>query len=321
MKDRFERAINYLRISVTDRCNLRCMYCMPVKGLSLLPREEVLRYEEIVRVVRIAIRLGFRKFRLTGGEPLVRKGIVELVERLAHLNEDLSLAMTTNGVLLSEYARPLKAAGLDRINVSLDTLDRAKYRRITGFDAFEQVMAGIREASAAGFEPLKINVVAMRGINDDEVGDFVRLTQERFEVRFIELMPFRAEAWSDRYLSGAEIRDEIGKHFHLRRTDEGTKAGPAKMYYAEDWPGRIGFIEPISSSFCTACNRLRLTADGFLKPCLLSDKEVDLKTPLRTGAADEDIAELFERTVLEKPRGHRLEEHRIPVRAMAQVGG
>ena len=321
MKDRFERTISYLRISVTDRCNLRCMYCMPVEGISLLRHEEVLRYEEIVRLVRIAVGLGFRKFRLTGGEPLVRKGVVELVERLAHLNEDLSLAMTTNGALLSEYARPLKAAGLDRINVSLDTLDREKYRKITGFDAFGQVMAGIREASAAGFEPVKINVVAMRGINDDEVGDFVRMTQEGFEVRFIELMPFRREGWSDRYLSGAEVRDEIAKRFRLQRTDEGTEAGPAKMYRAEDWPGRIGFIEPISSSFCTACNRLRLTADGFLKPCLLSDREVDLKTPLRTGAADEDIAELFEHTVLEKPRGHRLREHKISRRAMAQVGG
>jgi len=321
MKDRFGRTISYLRISVTDRCNLRCMYCMPVQGISLVRHEDILRYEEIVRLVRIAIDLGFRKFRLTGGEPLVRKGVVELVERLAHLNEDISLAMTTNGVLLSETAHALKAAGLDRINVSLDTLDRAKYRRITGFDAFDQVMEGIREAKSVGFEPLKINVVAMRGINDDEIGDFVRLSKEGMEVRFIELMPFRAEGWPDLYISGAEIREEIAKSFRLRRTDEGTKAGPAKMYRAEDWPGRIGFIEPISSHFCEACNRMRLTADGFLKPCLLSDAEVDLKTPLRTGATDEDIAALFERAVWEKPRGHRLKEHRIPVRPMAQVGG
>lgn len=343
MKDRFGRTISYLRISVTDRCNLRCMYCMPVQGISLLRHEDVLRYEEIVRVARIAEGLGFRKFRLTGGEPLVRKGIVGLVETLAHHDASQnsvdnhetspansvpsrgksSLAMTTNGVLLAEYARPLKAAGLDRINVSLDTLDRTKYRKITGFDAFDRVMAGIREAGAAGFEPLKINVVAMRGINDDEVGDFVRLTREGFEVRFIELMPFRvrAEEWSDRYISGAEIREKIAQTFPIRRTDEEPAGGPAKMYRAEDWPGRIGFIEPISSRFCSACNRLRLTADGFLKACLLTDGEVDLKTPLREGVPDEEITELFERAVLEKPRGHRLKEHRLPVRAMAQVGG
>jgi cyclic pyranopterin phosphate synthase len=319
------------------------MYCMPVQGISLLRHEDVLRYEEIVRVARIAEGLGFCKFRLTGGEPLVRKGIVSLVETLAHHcpphnhteNNNLpwhsvssrgksrSLAMTTNGVLLAEYARPLRAAGLDRINVSLDTLDRTKYRRITGFDSFDRVMAGIREARSAGFEPLKINVVAMRGINDDEVGDFVRLTKQGFEVRFIELMPFRvrAEGWSDLYISGAEIREDIAKRFRIQRMVEGTKSGPAKMYRAEDWPGRIGFIEPISSRFCSACNRLRLTSDGFLKPCLLSDVEVDLKTPLRTGATDEEIAGLFGQTILEKPEGHRLREHRIPVRAMAQVGG
>jgi len=316
---------------------------MPVQGISLLRHDEVLRYEEIVRVARIAAGLGFQKFRLTGGEPLVRKGIVSLVETLAHhcpphnhtknnnppcdsvpfRGKSRSLAMTTNGVLLSEYARPLKAAGLKRINVSLDTLDRAKYRRITGFDGFEQVMAGIREARSAGFEPLKINVVAMRGINDDEVGDFVRLTREGFEVRFIELMPFRvrAEGWSDLYISGAEIREKIAQTFHIQRMDEGPTAGPAKMYRSEAWPGRIGFIEPISSRFCSACNRLRLTADGFLKACLLTDGEVDLKTPLRTGATDEDIAGLFKQAISEKPRGHRLKEHKIPIRTMAQVGG
>jgi cyclic pyranopterin phosphate synthase len=317
---------------------------MPVQGISLLRHEEVLRYEEIVRVARIAAGLGFYKFRLTGGEPLVRKGIVGLVETLARhcsprnntenhgtsprnpvpsRGKSRSLAMTTNGVLLAEYARPLKAAGLDRINVSLDTLDREKYRKITGFDAFEQVMAGIREARSAGFEPLKINVVAMRGINDDEVGDFVRLTREGFEVRFIELMPFRvrSEEWSDRFIAGAEIREKIAKSFRLQRMGEGTKSDSAKMYRAEDWPGRIGFIEPISSRFCSACNRLRLTADGFLKACLLADEEVDLKTPLRTGATDEEIAGLFEQTISEKPRGHRLKEHRIPIRTMAQVGG
>ena len=344
MKDRFGRTISYLRISVTDRCNLRCLYCMPVQGISLVQHKDILRYEEIVRLVRIAAGLGFRKFRLTGGEPLVRKGIIGLVGTLTRncpprnntenhgtsprnsvpfRGKSHSLAMTTNGVLLSEYARPLKTAGLGRINVSLDTLDRAKYQRITGFDAFDRVMAGIRKARAVGFEPLKINVVAMRGINDDEVGDFVRLAREGFEVRFIELMPFRvrAEGWSDRFISGAQIREKIAQTFHIRRTDEGPAAGPARMYRAEDWPGRIGFIEPISSRFCSACNRLRLTADGFLKPCLLSDVEVDLKTPLRTGATDEDIAGLFRETILEKPRGHHLKEHKIPLRTMAQVGG
>ncbi|MFH1007070.1 MAG: GTP 3',8-cyclase MoaA [Candidatus Latescibacterota bacterium] len=338
MTDSFGRTISYLRISVTDRCNLRCRYCMPSDGISLLGHDEVLKYEEIVRLVRIAADLGFDKFRLTGGEPLVRRGVVGLVETLCRqslkersmslcpsktTNGKIRLAMTTNGVLLTEHAGALRKAGLDRINVSLDTLDRATFRRITGFDGLERVMSGILEAKSVGFEPPKINVVAMRGINDNEFGDFIQLAKDGFEVRFIELMPFRMESGngSDRYISGSEIREKIARRYQLRRMEEGPATGPARMYQVEDWPGRVGFIEPISSRYCTACNRLRLTADGFLKSCLLSDDEVDLKTPLRTGATDEEIAELFAQAVREKPGGHRLRERKIPMRTMAQVGG
>ena len=324
--DNFNRPISYLRISVTDRCNLRCVYCMPPEGVPCRSHEEILRYEEIELIVQAAASLGISKVRLTGGEPLVRLGFVELVRMLARIPGIDDLAMTTNGTLLARYAVELAQAGLKRVNVSLDTLQPEQFRQITRRGDLAAVFKGIVAAREAGLVPLKVNTVVVRGFNDDEVVDFARLTlEDNWHVRFIELMPLGTNTtWAgDSYVSVGEVRrrieDALGE---LAPAKVGVGNGPARYYRLPGAVGTIGFISPVSEHFCYQCNRLRLTADGRLRPCLLSDYEIDLRTPLRQGASLTEVRELLIRSIGAKPRGHRLDESIAPrERAMSEIGG
>jgi cyclic pyranopterin phosphate synthase len=324
--DNFNRPISYLRISVTDRCNLRCVYCMPPEGVPCRSHEEILRYEEIELFVQAAASLGISKVRLTGGEPLVRLGFVELVRMLARIPGIDDLAMTTNGTLLARYAAELAQAGLKRVNVSLDTLQLERFRQITRRGDLAAVFKGIAAAREAGLVPLKVNTVVVRGFNDDEVVDFARLTlEDDWHVRFIELMPVGTNtAWAgDGYVPVGEVRrrieDALGE---LAPAKVGVGNGPARYYRLPGAVGTIGFISPVSEHFCYQCNRLRLTADGRLRPCLLSDYEIDLRTPLRQGADLVKVRELLIRSIRAKPQGHRLDESIAPKeRAMSEIGG
>ncbi len=282
--DAYERPIQYLRVSVTDRCNLRCVYCMPEEGVPLLAHEEILRNEEIVRIVRIAVELGFSHIRLTGGEPLVRRGIVNLVADLARIPGLDDLSMTTNGVLLKDHAEALARAGLRRVNISLDTLRPERFRRITRWGDLEDVLEGRKAALAAGLRPVKINVVVVRGLNDDEVVDIARLTLEPdWHIRFIEVMPLGAGIhWAgDGVVPSAEIRHRIEAALGpLTPVYGDVGVGPARYYRLPGAEGTIGFISAVTEHFCHYCNRLRLTSDGRLLPCLLSSATIDLRTPL-----------------------------------------
>jgi cyclic pyranopterin phosphate synthase len=324
--DNFNRPISYLRISVTDRCNLRCVYCMPPEGVPWRSHDEILRYEEIELVVRAAASLGISKIRLTGGEPLVRLGFAELVRMLARIPGIDDLAMTTNGTLLARYAAELAQAGLKRVNISLDTLQPERFRQITRRGDLAAVFEGIAAAREAGLVPVKINTVVVRGLNDDEVVDFAGLTlKDEWHVRFIELMPLGTNtAWAgDDYVSIGEVRRQIeGALGELVPAKVGVGNGPARYYRLPGAVGTIGFISPISEHFCYQCNRLRLTADGRLRPCLLSDYEIDLRTSLRQGADLAEVRELLIRSIGAKPRGHRLKENIAPKgRAMSEIGG
>jgi cyclic pyranopterin phosphate synthase len=324
--DSFNRPISYLRVSVTDRCNLRCVYCMPPEGVPWRSHEEILRYEEIELIVQAAASLGISKVRLTGGEPLVRLGFVELVRLLARIPGIDDLSMTTNGTLLARYATELAEAGLKRVNVSLDTLQLERFRRITRQGDLTAVFEGIAAAREAGLVPLKVNTVVVRGLNDDEVVDFARLTLEGdWHVRFIEMMPLGANtAWAgDGYVSVGEVRRQIEDVLgELVPAKVGLGNGPARYYRLPEAVGTIGFISPISEHFCYQCNRLRLTADGRLRPCLLSDYEMDLRTPLRQGADLAEIRELLIHSIKTKPERHYLDESIAPRgRAMSEIGG
>ncbi|MBN1812496.1 MAG: GTP 3',8-cyclase MoaA [Anaerolineae bacterium] len=327
--DAYNRPISYLRISVTDRCNLRCIYCMPPEGVPKRPHDEILRYEEIETVVRTAAELGITKVRLTGGEPLVRPGIVDLVRVLARVDGIDDLAMTTNGILLGNCAQALAQAGLQRVNVSLDTLRPQRFQRITRRGQLEEVLAGIEAAHKADLEPIKINTVVIRGMNDDEVVDFARKTIEPgWHVRFIELMPIGqgttvANDWQNRGVSAQEIREQIETVFgKLIPAKINVGNGPARYYRLSGAKGTIGFITPISEHFCYQCNRLRLTADGHLRPCLLSEQEIDLRTPLRAGADVEQIKTLIRQAIESKPMRHHLNECQAPAgRVMSEIGG
>ncbi|MEA3345258.1 MAG: GTP 3',8-cyclase MoaA, partial [Chloroflexota bacterium] len=283
--DRYGRAITYLRISVTDRCNLRCVYCMPAEGIHLRSHEEILRYEEIVRIVRVAVGMGIRFVRLTGGEPLVRKELVKLVRMLRAIPGLEELSMTTNGTLLADHAQALAEAGLDRVNISLDSLRPERFHRITRLGNLSDVLKGIEAAERAGLVPLKLNTVVMRGLNDDEVVELARLTLEHgWHVRFIEPMPVGSRTLWDgiRYVPGSEVRDRIEEALGSLRSTQGPKGhGPARNFKLPRSLGTVGFITPWSENFCASCNRMRLTADGRIRPCLLSDIEVDLRGPLR----------------------------------------
>jgi cyclic pyranopterin phosphate synthase len=324
--DRYQRLITYLRVSVTDRCNLRCVYCMPAEGIPLRPHEEILRYEEIERVVRTGVAMGIRFVRLTGGEPLVRRGLTDLVRMLRAIPGLEELTMTTNGTLLAAHAQALVEAGLDRVNISLDTLRPDRFRRISRLGKLGDVLTGIEAAEEAGLVPLKLNMVVMRGLNDDEVADLARLTLEHpWHVRFIELMLLgRAMSWQkSRYVPIPEVRQRVEAVLGPLSSVQGPRgSGPARTFQLEKGLGTVGLITPWNQPFCSSCNRLRLTADGRLRPCLLSDIEVDLRAPLRSGAREGELRRLIERAVDLKPMSHHLAEMGGPRgRAMVEIGG
>lgn len=301
--DSYQRRIDYLRISITDHCNLNCLYCRPLGGRPVTTHEMILRYEEILRIVRVAIGLGVKKARVTGGEPLLRKGVVDFISRLSHSGID-DLGLTTNGILLKEFARPLREAGLNRVNISLDSLDPRNFQRITGSDGLGEVLAGIEEARAAGFEKIKINTVLIRGNNENEILDFAELAFSRgLEVRFIEYMPYlNGKEWQkDLYLQAEEVKKVINSRFPLEPAGKQDKPGVAEMYQTKGGRGTIGFISSISQHFCESCNRIRLTADGKLRNCLFSDEEIDIRGPMRDGVSDSELAEIIRGSVKKKP--------------------
>jgi cyclic pyranopterin phosphate synthase len=306
--DACNRRLTYLRISITDRCNLRCAYCLPYEGTQRLDHADILRYEEILRIVRVGVRLGISKVRITGGEPLVRKGIYDFLSQLSALPGIQDLSLTTNGVLLEENLDRIRSAGVRRINVSLDTLRPERYRDITGVDAYARVWSGIRAALAAGLRPVKINAVALSGVNDDELVDLARLSLDfPLHVRFIEFMPIgRSRIGSRPPLLVPEIRSRIGVLGELIPIERTEMDGPAQRYRFAGAAGEVGFIPAISHSFCSRCNRLRLTANGQLRPCLLSDRQEDLKEPLRAGCSDDDLAAIFLEATRHKPSDHNL---------------
>jgi cyclic pyranopterin phosphate synthase len=323
--DRFNRSINYLRVSITDRCNLRCVYCTPPDGERRLRHRDILRYEELLRIVRIALKLGIKKIRLTGGEPFVRKGIHEFIPMLMALKGLDDVSLTTNGVYLKDNLEMLKAAGIKRINVSIDSLNRVKFKRITRFDYFSEVWKGIEKARDMGFYPIKLNVVIMKGINDNEVLDFGRLAIEHpYHIRFIECMPVGFESNGLAFIPNSEIEKTLVHKFGpLIPVSPGQNDGPAERYRFDGGKGEIGLISPISNSFCQYCNRLRLTANGMLLPCLLSNIEVDIKDPLRRGCLDEELIEVFLKAVKEKPECHvlNLDNNQKVHRKMCSIGG
>ncbi|MBN2059844.1 MAG: GTP 3',8-cyclase MoaA [Deltaproteobacteria bacterium] len=324
--DNNHRKINYLRLSMTDRCNLRCIYCMPEEGVNFLPHNEILTYEEMLRLVNLCVLNGIRKVRLTGGEPLVRKGIIPFIERLCQIEGLEDITLTTNGVLLKKFARPLRECGICRVNVSMDTLRPERFLKIARKDYFERVWEGIEEAESAGFNPIKINVVAMRGTNDDEILDFARLTfRKPYHVRFIEMMPVgEKNGWSfNKFLSIGEILNSIKALGPVIPVESAPLDGPAQRYKLEGSKGEIGFIGALSNHFCEKCNRLRLTADGHLRGCLFSEDETDIKTPLREGKDDSHLLEIIRNAILNKPRDHGLDIYgpRKCVRSMNSIGG
>jgi len=322
LSDSFHRPVNYLRISVTDRCNLRCVYCMPSEGITLMAHQDVLRYEEIQRVARAAAQSGITKIRITGGEPLVREGLPGLVAMLSSVKGIDDISLTTNGVLLERYAGELKLAGLHRVNVSLDSLHGDRFREITRVGNLEDVLRGIEAARKAGLDPVKTNTVVVRGVNDDEILDFARLTvDDEWHVRFIEYMPFTDEDKAGSQLVPVSEIKQIIEELGELQPSPSNGGGPARYFRIPAAKGTIGFISPVSDCFCEQCNRLRLTADGKLRPCLFSDDEIDLLGPLREGATDGHLKKLIRKAASCKPEGHRLKIGITCDRFMAQIGG
>ncbi|WP_408956608.1 GTP 3',8-cyclase MoaA [Natroniella sp. ANB-PHB2] len=322
--DPLGRKIDYLRIAITDRCNLRCQYCMPEEGVKSLSQQRILRYEELIKVVQVGARLGIKKVRLTGGDPLVRKGVVNFVQMLNKIEGIEEISLTTNGLLLEEKGQGLLEAGLDRVNISLDTLEQGKFREITKIGGFKQVWAGIEKALELELAPIKINMVLMKGINDDEVFDFINLTREYpLHVRFIEFMPIggKRSEQEEKYLSIAELKRKIKEREKLLPSKFVIGNGPANYYRVAGASGTIGFISPISNHFCTSCNRIRLTATGYLRPCLCSDDEINLKELIRNNSNQERLMERFLEAVTYKPKQHHLGEETSLVKHMSQIGG
>lgn len=325
--DPHNRRIDYLRISVTDRCNLSCVYCKPKAGMKVLPHREILSYEEMLRLVAVAAPLGITRVRVTGGEPLVRRGIVAFIAALTAQGALEDISITTNGVLLDEMADGLFEAGKPRLNISLDSLNAQKFRKITGGDHYDQVWRGINRAEELGFFPLKLNMVPVRGMNDDEVAAFARLTLDRrFHVRFIEYMPIGPDdRWRrDSCVPADEIRAIIEREVGpLAPFISKNSAGPSDNYQLPGAVGVIGFISPITRHFCASCRRLRLTADGKIRPCLLSDTEIDIKSPLRGGCDDAELERLFRLALDIKPDRHYVNETETCrfQRTMSRIGG
>ncbi len=323
--DRFGRDIHYLRISLTDRCNLRCVYCMP-EAMTFRPRAELMQDDELQLLMRAFTELGFHKFRLTGGEPTVRANIVEIVRRLARTSGVRTLTMTTNGLLLKQLARPLHEAGLQRVNVSIDTLDPVRFKRLTRWGALEGVWDGLLEAERVGLTPLKLNAVVVRGYNENDVADLAALTlQHPWQVRFIEMMPFGEVAGFQQaqVVTEQEMRERIeAKLGPLHPVNDGQLDGEARLYRLKHGLGDVGFISSVTVPFCASCTRARLTADGKLRMCLLREYEVDLLTPLRRGASVDDLKALIKKAVHHKPWGHGLAQNLVPLnRVMSEIGG
>ena len=324
MKDRFKRDITYMRISLTDRCNFRCKYCMPEHGVENIGHENILKLEDIEKIVKAAVELGITKFRLTGGEPLVRKGVMGLVANISAIPGVSELTLTTNGALLGDMADKLKKAGLDRVNISIDTLRPDRFEDITRGGSLEKVLLGIAEAEKAGLGPIKLNVVMMKGFNDDELQDFVGLAMKNdYEVRFIELMPIglvgREKINDKAYMSSHELISRLPGLEKIPQK-EGQNIGVADLYYYPGAKGTIGFISPLSSCFCGTCNKIRLTADGKLKPCLHSDKEIDLKPVLRMDNK-EALKEILSRSIWDKDERHHIGDSLPVCRDMNKIGG
>lgn len=319
------RTIDYIRISVTDRCNLRCVYCMPEKGVDLLKHQEMMSFEEIYNLVKALVPSGIKKIRLTGGEPLVRSGIENLIKMLRSIPEIEDITLTTNGILLEEMAEDLKAVGLTRVNVSLDSLEESRFKQITRWGNLDKVLKGIDKAIETGLKPLKINVVAIKGFNDDEFIDFVEYAYKKeVQVRFIELMPI-GESDDEAILKHYPI-DEIKKlietKYQLEETSDIKTNGPAENYRLIGGKGSVGFIGALSHKFCSTCNRLRLTSDGKIRPCLYIDKEYDVLKLIREGASTEELRSFVEEIILGKPEGHNMEEGwGNQRRKMSQIGG
>lgn len=323
--DGFGRVIDDLRVSVTDRCNFRCVYCMPAEGMQWLAPERLLTFEEITKVVSVFLSLGVKTVRLTGGEPTLRRGLASLVAMLRALSSELDIAMTTNGFLLEQMAAELKEAGLDRVNVSVDSLMQHRFAEITRRDALHKVTAGIAAAERAGLGPIKLNCVVVKGRNDDEILDFARLArQSGYGVRFIEYMPLDAEMkWSrDDVVPMEQIISRIQEVFPLIPIDSGP--APARTFaFADGAPGTVGVIPSVSQPFCASCNRVRVTADGQLRTCLFSIDETDLRKTLREGGSADDIVRSIKRAVSEKQEGHKINrvDFQRPERSMSMIGG
>ncbi len=326
LRDSWEREIRSVRVSVTDKCNFRCRYCMPAEGLEWLERDELLSFEELTRLVRLLAAMGVDEVRLTGGEPLVRRDLPTLVGMLAAVPGVHDLSLTTNGVLLDRYAGPLVDAGLRRVNVSLDSLSHVRFAEITRRDALDRVLAGLAAAEAhPELSPIKVNCVAIRGFTEAEVPAFAELARRKpYVVRFIEFMPLDADrAWrGDDVLTGAEIRALIEEHWPLEEIPAKASSTARRFRFA-DGAGEIGFVNPVSEPFCSTCDRIRLTADGQLRTCLFSRREWDLKTPLREGASDDELEQLLRWAVRHKELKHHINEPGFvrASRSMSQIGG
>jgi len=327
LRDSWGREIKSVRVSVTDKCNFRCTYCMPAEGLDWLGRDEILSFEEIARLVEILAALGVEEVRLTGGEPLVRRDLPHLVAMLARIDGVRDLSLTTNGILLDRLARPLVDAGLRRINVSLDTLNHVRFAEITRRDALDSVLRGLEEAERyPQLSPIKVNCVAIKGFTETEVPALADLARRKpYVVRFIEFMPLDAdEAWrEDDVLTGGEIRALIEEHYGPLEELPAKVSSTARRFRFADGAGELGFVNPVSEPFCSSCDRIRLTADGQLRTCLFSRREWDLKTPLRDGASDEQIVELLRFAVRHKELKHRINDPGFvrASRSMSQIGG
>ncbi|MCK4261646.1 GTP 3',8-cyclase MoaA [bacterium] len=331
--DRYGRKIDYLRISVTDRCNLRCIYCMPEWGIIPRSPQEILSFEEIERIAKESTNLGMNKIRITGGEPLIRRELAKLIRNLSKIEGISDLSMTTNGTLLKDYAQELRNSGLNRVNISLDTLNEEKYKFITRSGKLVETLRGIDEALQAGLSPVKINVVVMRGINDDEIVDFIKLTYDKpLSVRFIEFMPMGSKVFRDeeRFIPAWEIKAHCQRFAQIEpfidssltgldQADSLPGNGPARYYRIRGALGAVGFISPLSSPFCSSCNRLRLISDGRLSPCLYSQYQIDLKRSLRQGASSEEIRNLIRLAISNKPKEHHYQS--VAGQVMSQIGG
>ncbi len=323
--DRYGRRIDYLRVSLTDRCNMRCVYCMPADGMQFLPPPDLLSNQELILVLSAAAAAGFRKIRLTGGEPTLRHEIVELVRAIKAIPGIEQIAMTTNALRLGRLAAPLKAAGLDRVNISIDSLDARKFRQITRGGSLDDVWAGVWAADEAGLHPIKLNAVVVRGMNDDELIRLAALTTHySWDLRFIEVMPLTGVAGlaEEGVISSTELIVRIAAHFGQLESYGQGSSDPARRYRIPGAPGTLGFISAVTDPFCATCNRMRLTAEGRMHLCLLRDDEMDLRAAVRAGASQDEITQLIRHAVHLKPWGHGLPEGVLPtLRGMSQIGG